>query len=93
MQMHLASRLWRGSSGASSACLRFVRCDVSQGVPSSLSGLPSPHVSGGSCVSVFACAHAQVNELGQGFTVENEMLTPSMKLKRPQITKKYQKVT
>lgn len=33
----------------------------------------------------------EVNELGQGFTVENEMLTPSMKLKRPQITKKYQK--
>ena len=33
----------------------------------------------------------EVNQLGQGFTVENDMLTPSMKLKRPQITKKYHK--
>ena len=33
----------------------------------------------------------EVNELGQGFTVENELLTPSMKLKRPQLTKRYQK--
>mmetsp|Transcript_2052 Transcript_2052/g.3696 ORF Transcript_2052/g.3696 Transcript_2052/m.3696 type:complete len:701 (-) Transcript_2052:253-2355(-) len=32
----------------------------------------------------------QVNELGQGFTVENDLLTPSFKVKRPQMKKKYE---
>eukprot|EP00285_Hemiselmis_virescens_P006971 CAMPEP_0173389900 /NCGR_PEP_ID=MMETSP1356-20130122/13899_1 /TAXON_ID=77927 ORGANISM="Hemiselmis virescens, Strain PCC157" /NCGR_SAMPLE_ID=MMETSP1356 /ASSEMBLY_ACC=CAM_ASM_000847 /LENGTH=701 /DNA_ID=CAMNT_0014347181 /DNA_START=23 /DNA_END=2128 /DNA_ORIENTATION=+ len=32
-----------------------------------------------------------VNELGQGFTIEDELLTPTMKLKRPQLLKRYQK--
>eukprot|EP00179_Madagascaria_erythrocladioides_P022260 CAMPEP_0198336050 /NCGR_PEP_ID=MMETSP1450-20131203/20728_1 /TAXON_ID=753684 ORGANISM="Madagascaria erythrocladiodes, Strain CCMP3234" /NCGR_SAMPLE_ID=MMETSP1450 /ASSEMBLY_ACC=CAM_ASM_001115 /LENGTH=669 /DNA_ID=CAMNT_0044040755 /DNA_START=77 /DNA_END=2086 /DNA_ORIENTATION=- len=30
-----------------------------------------------------------VNELGQGFTVENDLLTPTFKYKRPQLTTKY----
>jgi long-chain acyl-CoA synthetase len=33
---------------------------------------------------------SKVNELGQGFTIEEELLTPTMKLKRPQLLKKYQ---
>jgi len=40
---------------------------------------------------VCVCVCDQVNELGQGFSVENEMMTPSMKLKRPQLTKHFQK--
>ena len=35
----------------------------------------------------------QVNELGQGFTVINDCLTPTMKLRRPQLQKRYQKAT
>ena len=31
------------------------------------------------------------NELGQGFTVDNDCLTPTMKLRRPQLQKRYQK--
>lgn len=31
----------------------------------------------------------EVNELGQGFTVENDLLTPTFKYKRPQLSKKY----
>lgn len=31
-----------------------------------------------------------VNELGQGFTVENDCLTPTFKLRRPQLQAKYQ---
>jgi long-chain acyl-CoA synthetase len=27
-----------------------------------------------------------------GFTIENELMTPSMKLKRPQLKKKFEKV-
>ena len=34
---------------------------------------------------------AEVNELNQGFTIENDCLTPTFKLKRPQLLKKYQK--
>jgi len=30
-----------------------------------------------------------VNDLGQGFTVENELMTPTFKFKRPQLSKKY----
>lgn len=30
-----------------------------------------------------------VNELGQGFTVDNDLMTPSFKLKRPQLKNKY----
>ena len=33
-----------------------------------------------------------MNELGHGFTVDNKVLTPSMKLRRPQLTKHFQKV-
>jgi len=32
----------------------------------------------------------EVNELGQGFTIESDCLTPTMKLRRPQLQKKYQ---
>ena len=32
---------------------------------------------------------AEVNELGQGFTIENDCLTPTFKLKRPQLLKKF----
>lgn len=31
----------------------------------------------------------EVNDLGQGFTVENDLLTPTFKYKRPQLLKKY----
>ncbi|OSX70295.1 hypothetical protein BU14_0810s0006 [Porphyra umbilicalis] len=31
----------------------------------------------------------EVNDLGQGFTVENDLLTPTFKYKRPQLSKKY----
>jgi len=33
-----------------------------------------------------------VDKLGQGFTVENDTLTPTFKLRRPQLQKKYQKL-
>ena len=33
----------------------------------------------------------EVNKLGQGFTVDNECLTPTFKPRRPQLTKRYQK--
>ena len=32
---------------------------------------------------------AEVNELNQGFTIENDCLTPTFKLKRPQLLKKF----
>ena len=32
-----------------------------------------------------------VNELGQGFQIDNDCLTPTMKLRRPQLLKRYQK--
>ena len=35
----------------------------------------------------------QVNDLGQGFTIVNDCLTPTMKLRRPQLQKRYQKAT
>jgi len=31
----------------------------------------------------------KTNELGQGFSVENDMLTPTFKVKRPQLLKRY----
>lgn len=31
----------------------------------------------------------EINDMGQGFTVDNELMTPSFKLKRPQLVKKY----
>eukprot|EP00283_Hemiselmis_rufescens_P007943 CAMPEP_0173430042 /NCGR_PEP_ID=MMETSP1357-20121228/8569_1 /TAXON_ID=77926 /ORGANISM="Hemiselmis rufescens, Strain PCC563" /LENGTH=704 /DNA_ID=CAMNT_0014394313 /DNA_START=78 /DNA_END=2192 /DNA_ORIENTATION=+ len=38
------------------------------------------------------CAfESTVNELGQGFTIEDELITPTLKIKRPQMLKKYQK--
>ena len=30
------------------------------------------------------------NELGQGFSVDNDLLTPTFKVKRPQLLQKYQ---
>ena len=33
---------------------------------------------------------ATTNELGQGFSVENDLLTPTFKVKRPQLLKRYQ---
>lgn len=33
---------------------------------------------------------AVTNELGQGFSVENDLLTPTFKVKRPQLLQKYQ---
>jgi len=33
-----------------------------------------------------------VNELAQGFSIENDCLTPTFKLKRPQLLKKYQEL-
>ena len=32
----------------------------------------------------------ELNELFQGFTIENDCLTPTFKLKRPQLLKRYQ---
>ncbi|EKX31964.1 hypothetical protein GUITHDRAFT_121866 [Guillardia theta CCMP2712] len=32
---------------------------------------------------------AQVNDMGYGFTIENDCLTPTMKLRRPQLEKRY----
>lgn len=32
----------------------------------------------------------EINDLGQGFTIENDCLTPTFKLKRPQLLKRYQ---
>ena len=32
----------------------------------------------------------KINELNQGFNIENDCLTPTFKLKRPQLLKKYQ---
>ena len=32
---------------------------------------------------------AELNELNQGFTIENDCLTPTFKLKRPQLLKKF----
>jgi len=34
----------------------------------------------------------QVNDLGQGFTIDEDLLTPTLKLRRPQLQLKYQKV-
>ncbi|KAK4530292.1 hypothetical protein CCYA_CCYA04G1149 [Cyanidiococcus yangmingshanensis] len=34
----------------------------------------------------------EVNDMNQGFTIENDCLTPTMKLKRPQLTERYRKV-
>ena len=31
----------------------------------------------------------RVNALGQGFTVENDTMTPTFKLRRPQLLKRY----
>eukprot|EP00287_Rhodomonas_sp_CCMP768_P031015 CAMPEP_0202853718 /NCGR_PEP_ID=MMETSP1389-20130828/90624_1 /ASSEMBLY_ACC=CAM_ASM_000865 /TAXON_ID=302021 /ORGANISM="Rhodomonas sp., Strain CCMP768" /LENGTH=431 /DNA_ID=CAMNT_0049532273 /DNA_START=1 /DNA_END=1297 /DNA_ORIENTATION=- len=33
-----------------------------------------------------------INEFGQGFTIDQDLLTPTLKLRRPQLLKKYQKV-
>jgi len=33
-----------------------------------------------------------LNQFGQGFTIEEDLLTPTLKLRRPQLQKKYQKV-
>jgi len=33
-----------------------------------------------------------VNDLGQGFTIDEDLLTPTLKLRRPQLQLKYQKV-
>jgi long-chain acyl-CoA synthetase len=30
-----------------------------------------------------------LNEMGMGFHVDNDLMTPSFKLKRPQLAKKY----
>jgi len=35
----------------------------------------------------------QVNDLGQGFTIDEDLLTPTLKLRRPQLQLKYQKVS
>lgn len=32
-----------------------------------------------------------LNDLNQGFTIENDCLTPTMKLKRPQLLERYRK--
>ena len=32
----------------------------------------------------------KINELNQGFSIENDCLTPTFKLKRPQLLKRYQ---
>jgi len=32
---------------------------------------------------------SQINDLGQGFTIENDCLTPTFKLKRPQLLKLF----
>ena len=37
-----------------------------------------------------AVCEGSVNELAQGFSIENECLTPTFKLKRPQLLQKYQ---
>jgi long-subunit acyl-CoA synthetase (AMP-forming) len=42
------------------------------------------------CVTVRVRAEGNVNELLQGFSIDNDCLTPTFKLKRPQLLKKYQ---
>jgi len=32
----------------------------------------------------------QVNALGQGFNIDNDCLTPTLKMRRPQLQKRYQ---
>mmetsp|Transcript_26409 Transcript_26409/g.60074 ORF Transcript_26409/g.60074 Transcript_26409/m.60074 type:complete len:81 (-) Transcript_26409:949-1191(-) len=32
----------------------------------------------------------EINQLGQGFTIEGDLITPTLKLRRPNLLKKYQ---
>merc|ERR1711998_415822 len=36
------------------------------------------------------CLEPEINELNQGFSIANDCLTPTFKLKRPQLLKRYQ---
>lgn len=52
-------------------------------------GPPSPCASSTLCPSLTLRAQNDVNDDFQGFTVENDCLTPTFKLRRPQLLERY----
>jgi long-chain acyl-CoA synthetase len=86
LRPHAAANGWDVSSDAKLASLPQVRTLLMREInelvkEAKLKGFEVPkafHVEG------------SVNELGQGFTIENDCLTPTFKLKRPALQRRYQ---